>query len=80
MKFFTKSKTIRSNKDAKTILFLCVENAERSQIAEGFFKKCAHSRFKTVSAGTNPAYQLNPLVVEVMKEVGIDISKQNLKS
>lgn len=79
MKFFTKSKTIRSNKDAKTILFVCVENAERSRIAEGFFKKCAPNRFKTVSAGTKLAYQLNPMVVEVMKEVGIDISKQKSK-
>ena len=79
MKFFTKSKTTSSNKDAKTILFVCVENAGRSQMAEGFFKKCAPSRFKTVSAGTKPAYQLNPTVVEVMKEVGIDISKQKSK-
>jgi len=79
MKFFGKSKTSSSNKDAKTILFVCVENAGRSQIAEGFFKKYAPSRFKTVSAGTKPAYQLNPIVVEAMKEVGIDISKQKSK-
>ena len=79
MKFFKKSKTTSSNKDAKTILFVCAENAGRSQIAEGFFKKYAPSRFKTVSAGTKPAYQLNPIVVEVMKEVGIDISKQKSK-
>ena len=79
MKFFKKSKTTSSNKDAKTILFVCVENAGRSQIAEGFFKKYAPSKFKTVSAGTKPAYQLNPIVVEVMKEVGIDISKQKSK-
>ncbi|MGB9168645.1 MAG: arsenate reductase ArsC [Nitrososphaeraceae archaeon] len=79
MKFFGKSKTTSSNKDAKTILFVCVENAGRSQMAEGFFKKYAPSRFKTVSAGTKPAYQLNPIVVEVMKEVGIDISKQKSK-
>jgi protein-tyrosine-phosphatase len=79
MKFFGKSKTSSSNKDAKTILFVCVENAGRSQMAEGFFKKYAPSRFKTLSAGTKPAYQLNPIVVEVMKEVGIDISKQKSK-
>jgi protein-tyrosine-phosphatase len=79
MKFFGKSKTSSSNKDAKTILFVCVENVGRSQIAEGFFKKYAPSRFKTVSAGTKPAYQLNPIVVEAMKEVGIDISKQKSK-
>ena len=79
MKSFGKSKTSKDNKDAKTILFVCVENAGRSQIAEGFFKKYAPSKFKTVSAGTKPAYQLNPMVVEVMKEVGIDISKQKSK-
>lgn len=79
MKFFGRSKTSSSNKDAKTILFVCIENAGRSQMAEGFFKKYAPSRFKTVSAGTKPAYQLNPIVVEVMKEVGIDISKQKSK-
>lgn len=79
MKFFGRSKTNSSNKDAKTILFVCIENAGRSQMAEGFFKKYAPSRFKTVSAGTKPAYQLNPIVVEVMKEVGIDISKQKSK-
>jgi len=79
MKFFGRSKTSSSNNDAKTILFVCIENAGRSQMAEGFFKKYAPSRFKTVSAGTKPAYQLNPMVVEVMKEVGIDISKQKSK-
>lgn len=79
MKFFGRSKTSSSNKDAKTILFVCIENAGRSQMAEGFFKKYAPSRFKTMSAGTKPAYQLNPIVVEVMKEVGIDISKQKSK-
>ena len=79
MKFFGRSKTSSSNNDAKTILFVCIENAGRSQMAEGFFKKYAPSRFKTVSAGTKPAYQLNPIVVEAMKEVGIDISKQKSK-
>ena len=79
MKFFGRSKTSSSNNDAKTILFVCIENAGRSQMAEGFFKKYAPSRFKTVSAGTKSAYQLNPIVVEAMKEVGIDISKQKSK-
>lgn len=79
MKSFGRSKTSSSNKDAKTILFVCIENAGRSQMAEGFFKKYAPSTFKTMSAGTKPAYQLNPIVVEAMKEVGIDISKQKSK-
>ena len=80
MKFFGKSKTSSSNKDDATIiLFVCVENAGRSQMAEGFFKKYAPKGFKTLSAGTNPVSQINPLVVEAMKEVGIDISKQKSK-
>ena len=45
MKFFGRSKTSSSNNDAKTILFVCIENAGRSQMAEGFFKKYAPSRF-----------------------------------
>ena len=80
MKFFGKSITSSSsNQDSKTILFVCVENAGRSQMAEGFFKKYAPDGFKTLSAGTKPGYQLNPMVVEAMKEIGIDISKQKSK-
>jgi protein-tyrosine-phosphatase len=79
MKFFGKSKPNSNEKDDKTILFVCVENAGRSQMAEGFFKKYAPDGFKTLSAGTKPGYQLNPIVVEAMKEVGIDISKQKSK-
>ena len=80
MKFFGKTKTSNDNyTNDKTVLFVCVENAGRSQMAEGFFKKYAPKGFKTRSAGTNPVLQINPLVVEVMKEVGIDISKQKSK-
>ena len=79
MKFFGKSKPSSSNKDSKTILFVCVENAGRSQMAEGFFKKYAPKGFISLGAGTNPAHHINPVVVEAMKEVGIDISKQKSK-
>jgi protein-tyrosine-phosphatase len=80
MKFFGKTKTNNDNDtNDKTILFVCVENAGRSQMAEGFFKKYAPKGFKVQSAGTKPGYQLNPMVVEAMKEVGIDISKQKSK-
>ena len=79
MKFFGKSKSNSNKKDDKTILFVCVENTGRSQMAEGFFKKYAPDGFKTLSAGTKPGYQLNPIVVEAMKEVGLDISKQKSK-
>ena len=48
-------------------------------MAVGFLKKYAPNGFKTLSAGTKPVSQINPLVVEAMKEVGIDISKQKSK-
>jgi arsenate reductase (thioredoxin) len=63
----------------QTILFVCVENAGRSQMAEGFFKKYAPSNLMAISAGTRPASKINPIVVEAMKEVGIDISNQKSK-
>ncbi len=77
MRFFKKSSF--DHNDDKTILFVCVENAGRSQIAEGFFKKYAPKGFKAQSAGTKPISQINPIVVEAMREVGIDISKQKSK-
>ena len=58
------------------ILFVCVENAGRSQMAEAFFKKYAPKRFQGISAGTKPASDLNPVVVQAMKEVGIDLSEK----
>lgn len=63
----------------KTILFVCVQNAGRSQMAEGFFRKYAPKTYETVSAGTVPTSQINPIAVDVMKEVGIDISNQKPK-
>ena len=72
MKFFRKE-------PEKTILFVCVENAGRSQIAEGFFNKNAPKGYKGISGGTKPVSQINP-IVEVMKEVGIDISNKNLRT
>jgi arsenate reductase len=73
MKFF------KSKEPEKTILFVCVENAGRSQIAEGFFRKYAPKGYKAISAGTKPVSQINPLAVGVMKEVGIDISNEASK-
>src|SRR5215211_4339592 len=63
----------------KTILFVCIENAGRSHIAEGFFRKYAPRGYMTISAGTKPSGEINPLAIEVMKEVGIDISNQKSK-
>ena len=63
----------------KTVLFVCVENAGRSQMAEGFFRKYAPAGYSAVSAGTRPAGNVNPVVMEAMKEVGIDIGTQKSK-
>ena len=79
MKFsFGKLKT-KEQEMRKTILFVCVQNAGRSQMAEGFFRKYAPRGYATLSAGTRPVSEINPLAIQVMKEVGIDISKQKSK-
>ena len=62
-----------------TILFVCVESAGRSQIAEAFFRKYAPRGYMTLSGGTMPAGEINPIEVQAMKEIGIDISKQKSK-
>ena len=59
-----------------TILFLCVHNAGRSQMAAGFAKTLGAQKVTVWSAGSNPSEQLNPAVVTVMAEEGIDITKQ----
>ena len=58
------------------ILFLCVHNAGRSQMAAGFARRMAGGRVVIHSAGTSPGEHLNPAVVEVMREKGIDITDQ----
>ena len=61
------------------VLFICVHNSARSQMAEAFLKQLGKDRFEVSSAGLEPG-QLNPLAVEAMKEAGIDISKNKTKS
>ena len=61
------------------VLFLCVHNSARSQMAEAFLKKYAGDRFEVESAGLEPG-SLNPFVVRAMSEVGIDISHNSTKS
>ena len=61
------------------VLFICVHNSARSQMAEAFLNKIAAEKFMAESAGIEPG-ALNPVVVEVMKEVGIDISHHKSKS
>lgn len=61
------------------IIFVCVENAGRSQMAEAFFRKYAPDRFQTSSAGTKPSQKVNPVVSQVMREVGIDLTGRQPK-
>ena len=64
----------------KLILFVCIENAGRSQMAEGFFNgKYKPNGYRAVSAGTRPAGEINPMAVQAMQEIGIDISAQKSK-
>lgn len=64
----------------KKILFVCVENAGRSQMAEAFFRKYVSKGFEAISAGTKPSAQVNPIVLQAMKEIGIDIENQTPKN
>jgi arsenate reductase len=61
------------------VLFVCVHNAGRSQMAAGLLQRQAGDRIRVISAGSEPADQLNPAVVEAMEEVGIDISAERPK-
>ncbi len=56
-----------------TVLFVCVHNAGRSQMAAGFLNHLAGDRVEVLSAGTEPKNEVNPSAVEAMREVGIDI-------
>ena len=64
----------------KDVLFVCVENAGRSQMAEAFFRKFTKDEFNVISAGTIPSTKLNPIVVQVMEEIGIDMTEQSPKT
>lgn len=64
---------------APSVLFVCVHNAGRSQMAAGFLAALAGDRIEVRSAGSAPAEQVNPAAVEAMAEVGIDISTENPK-
>lgn len=61
------------------VLFVCIHNSARSQMAEAFLKKYGGDRYAVESAGLEPG-KLNPVVVDVMKEVGFDISRNRTKS
>jgi arsenate reductase len=62
--------------DRPSVLFVCVHNAGRSQMAAGWLRYLAADRIEIRSAGTEPADHINPVAVEAMREVGIDITGQ----
>ena len=62
-----------------SVLFVCVHNAGRSQMAAAFLTYLARDRVEVRSAGSAPADSINPAVVEALKEVGIDISNEHPK-
>lgn len=62
-----------------TVLFVCVHNAGRSQMAAGFLRDIAGDRIEVRSAGSLPAEHINPVAVEAMSELGIDITAESPK-
>ncbi|MEV8339755.1 arsenate reductase ArsC [Leucobacter sp. NPDC077196] len=62
-----------------SVLFVCVHNAGRSQMAAGWLRELADDRVEVRSAGSMPADQINPVAVEAMREVGIDITGEQPK-
>ena len=62
-----------------TVLFVCVHNAGRSQMAAGFMRELGGDRVEVLSAGSAPKDSINPIAVEAMAEVGIDIRNQQPK-
>jgi arsenate reductase len=65
--------------DKPSVLFVCVHNAGRSQMAAAWLTRLAGDRVEVRSAGSTPADEVNPAVVEAMREVGIDISAETPK-
>ncbi|GAA3525654.1 arsenate reductase [Aeromicrobium flavum] len=65
--------------DRPSVLFVCVHNAGRSQMAAGFLTALAGDRIDVRSAGSMPGDQINPVAVEAMREVGIDIAGEQPK-
>lgn len=61
------------------VLFICVENSCRSQIAEGFARQLGTGVLEPTSAGSKPSGKINPMAIEVMKELGVDLSRQASK-
>ncbi len=67
-------------KEKLKLLFVCVENARRSQMAAGFAETFGQEKLEVYSAGSRPSSAIDPLVINVMKEKGIDLSAKQPKS
>jgi arsenate reductase len=67
-------------KEKIKIVFVCVENARRSQMAQGLAEAFGEGKIEVYSAGSRPSSHIDPLVIEVMKEKGIDLSARRPKS
>ncbi|MGI8888296.1 MAG: arsenate reductase ArsC [Nocardioidaceae bacterium] len=65
--------------DRPTVLFVCVHNAGRSQMAAGYLTRLGGDRVSVLSAGSEPADQINPVAAQAMAEEGIDITAQSPK-
>ena len=68
-----------STASVPTVLFVCIHNAGRSQMAAGYLRYLAGDRIEVRSAGSMPADQINPIAVEAMREEGIDITAEQPK-
>jgi arsenate reductase len=64
----------------KRVLFVCVENAGKSQMAEALTRKYSAGKVEALSAGTMPAKEVNPVVIQVMQEKGIDLTAKKPKA
>ena len=68
-----------SSSSKPTVLFVCVHNAGRSQMAAGFMRELGAGKVEVLSAGSAPRDSINPIAIEAMAEVGIDIANQQPK-
>ena len=70
----------KDNRPIKKLLFVCVENSNRSQMAEAFARIHGDEKLEAYSAGSRPSGKINPKAIEAMREVGYDLSQHQSKS
>jgi arsenate reductase (thioredoxin) len=64
---------------AKRVLFVCIENSNRSQMAEAFARRIGHGKVEAFSAGSRPSGRVNPRAIEFMREIGYDLNTHQSK-